>query len=160
MKDIPWTINLVSTFVLLDRNVNALTLTWFIWFICFNLSPLKLWVRIPLRRGVLDTTLCDKVCQWLAAGRWFSPCTLVSSNNKTDLHDVTEILLKVALNTINLYVSNFTFPQYCNVNLPHAFYFGFQSFEYEIKKGTWWRLFQKLIVRAYSELQNSGPPWN
>ena len=124
---------MVSTFVLLDRNVNALTLTWFIWFICFNLSPLKLWVRIPLRRGVLDTTLCDKVCQWLAAGRWFSPGTLVSSNNKTDLHDVTEILLKVALNTINLYVSNFTFPQYCNVNLPHAFYFGFQSFEYEIK---------------------------
>ena len=60
----------------------------------------------------------------------------MSSNNKTDLHDVTEILLKVALNTINLYVSNFTFPQYCNVNLPHAFYFGFQSFEYEIKKGT------------------------
>jgi hypothetical protein len=27
-----------------------------------------LWVRIPLRRGVLDTTLCDKVCQWLTAG--------------------------------------------------------------------------------------------
>jgi hypothetical protein len=23
-------------------------------------------------RGVLDTTLCDHVCQWLAAGRWFS----------------------------------------------------------------------------------------
>ena len=23
-------------------------------------------------RGVLDTTLCDKVCQWLATGRWFS----------------------------------------------------------------------------------------
>jgi hypothetical protein len=27
------------------------------------LSPLALWVRILLRRGVLDTTLCDKVCQ-------------------------------------------------------------------------------------------------
>jgi hypothetical protein len=24
-------------------------------------------------RGVLDTTVCDKVCQWLAARRWFSP---------------------------------------------------------------------------------------
>jgi len=23
---------------------------------------------IPLRWGVLDTTLCDKVCQWLATG--------------------------------------------------------------------------------------------
>ena len=31
------------------------------------LSPVKLWFRISLRRGVLDTTLCDKVCQWLAA---------------------------------------------------------------------------------------------
>jgi hypothetical protein len=52
-------------------------------------------------RGVLDTILCEKVCQRLAAGRWFSPGTLVSSTNKTDRHDVTEILLKVALNTIN-----------------------------------------------------------
>ena len=30
-------------------------------------------------------------------GRWFSPGTPVSSSNKTDRHDITEILLKVAL---------------------------------------------------------------
>ena len=48
-----------------------------------------------------DSTLCDKVCQWLATGQWFSPGTPVSSTNKTDRHDITEILLKVALNTIN-----------------------------------------------------------
>ena len=36
-----------------------------------------------LWRSVPDTTLCDKVCQWLAAGRWFSPGTRVSSTNKT-----------------------------------------------------------------------------
>jgi hypothetical protein len=35
-----------------------------------------------LRRGVFDTTWCDKVCQWLVAGRWFSPGTPVSSTNK------------------------------------------------------------------------------
>ena len=34
--------------------------------------------------------LCDQVCQW------FSPGTPVSSTNKTDSHDITEILLKVA----------------------------------------------------------------
>jgi hypothetical protein len=51
-------------------------------------------------QSVLDTTLCDKVCQWLATGRWFSSDTPVSSTNKTDCHDITEILLKVALNTI------------------------------------------------------------
>ena len=31
----------------------------------------------------------------------FSPCPSVSSTNKTDHLDITEILLKVALNTIN-----------------------------------------------------------
>ena len=36
------------------------------------------------RWGVLDTTLCDKACQWLATGRWFSPGTPVSSTNKTE----------------------------------------------------------------------------
>ena len=45
-------------------------------------------------RGVLDTTICDKVWLRLATGRWFSPDTLVSSTNKTDCHDITEILLK------------------------------------------------------------------
>jgi hypothetical protein len=35
-------------------------------------------------------------------GMWFSPGTLLSSTNKTDHHDITEILLKVALNTISL----------------------------------------------------------
>jgi hypothetical protein len=37
-------------------------------------------------------TLCDKVCQWLAIGRSFSPVTPVSSTNKTDRHDIAEIL--------------------------------------------------------------------
>jgi hypothetical protein len=53
-----------------------------------------------LRRGELDTTLCDKVCQWRATGQWFSSGSPVSSINKTDHCDITEILLKVALNTI------------------------------------------------------------
>ena len=55
----------------------------------------------PLR-GVLDTTLCDKIYERLATGRWLSLDTPVFSTNKTDRHDITEILLKVALNTISL----------------------------------------------------------
>jgi len=75
--------------------------SWIYNYVCNQCQiPLMLWVRIPLRQCVLDTTLCDKVCQWLAIGRWFSPGTLVSSTNKTGLHDITEILLKVALNSI------------------------------------------------------------
>jgi hypothetical protein len=35
-------------------------------------------------------------------GRWFSPDTPVSSINQTDRHDITEILLKVALSTLTL----------------------------------------------------------
>ena len=53
-------------------------------------------------RGVLNTTLCDKVCQSLVAGWWYSAGTLVSSANKTDCNDITEILLKVALSTKTL----------------------------------------------------------
>jgi hypothetical protein len=58
---------------------------------------------------IVYATLCDTVCQWLATGRWYSP---ISSTNRTDRHDITEIsigvrhhnrnpeiLLKVALNT-------------------------------------------------------------
>jgi hypothetical protein len=36
------------------------------------------------------------------AGRWFSPGIPISSTNKTDRHDITEILLKVALNNMTL----------------------------------------------------------
>jgi hypothetical protein len=39
--------------------------------------------------------------QLLEEGQWFSLGTPVSSTNKTDRHDITEILLKVALDIIN-----------------------------------------------------------
>ena len=69
------------------------------------LSPLSLWAWTPRRRIILDTSLCDKVCQWLGTGRWFCPGTPMSSTNKTDRHD---ILLKVALNTINYNLNPWT----------------------------------------------------
>jgi len=43
----------------------------------------------------------EQVYQLLAHGRWFSPGTPASSTTKTGRHDIAEILLKVALNTIN-----------------------------------------------------------
>jgi hypothetical protein len=46
---------------------------------------------------VLDATICDKEFQLTATGRWFCPGTQVSSTSKTDRHNITEILLKVAL---------------------------------------------------------------
>ena len=72
---------------------------WIYSYLCNQcLSPMMLWVRILIRTRC--TTLCDKVCQWLATDRWFSPGPSVSSTNKTDHHDISEILLRVALNTI------------------------------------------------------------
>jgi hypothetical protein len=75
--------------------------SWIYNYLCNRcLSPLMLWVLILFRARCI--TLCDKVCQWLAAGWWFSPGSPVSSTNKTDRHDITEILLNVALfKTIN-----------------------------------------------------------
>ena len=52
--------------------------------------------------STLDTTLYDKDCQRLAAGRGIYMGTSISATEKTDRHDITEILLKVALNTITL----------------------------------------------------------
>jgi len=75
--------------------------SWIYNYLCNQcLSPLKLWVWIPFIWGVFDITLCDKVCQLHAAGIWFSPGSWISPTNKTDRHNIAEILLKVALNTI------------------------------------------------------------
>ena len=46
------------------------------------------------------------VCQWLVVGQWFS---LVSSTNKTDRHNITEMLLKVVLNTITFTYTSITY---------------------------------------------------
>ena len=62
------------------------------------LSPPMLGVRISIRAR--RTTLCDQVYQWLATCRWFSPGLPVSATNKAECHDITDILLKVALSTI------------------------------------------------------------
>jgi hypothetical protein len=54
----------------------------------------------------------DKVYQLLAHGRWFYPGIPASSTTKTGRHDIAEILLKVALNTIVM----------VNVHVPDAIY--------------------------------------
>jgi hypothetical protein len=46
--------------------------SWIYNYLCNQcLSPQMLWVRISMRARC--TTLCDKVCQWLATCRWFPP---------------------------------------------------------------------------------------
>ena len=45
--------------------------------------------------------ILNQYLKWQAGGFLGTP---VSSTNKTDCHDITELLLKVALNTITLYI--------------------------------------------------------
>ena len=51
----------------------------------------------------------DKVYQLLGHGQWFSPGTLASSRTKTGRRDIDEILMKVALRTINQIKSSNSF---------------------------------------------------
>jgi len=94
---------------------------WIYNYLCNQyLSPLKMRVRIPLMarcrvhwRGVkytmsrLDLREYNyrsyNIMWWSfsVTGLWFSPGTPVSSTNKIYHHNITEILLKVVLNTIN-----------------------------------------------------------
>ena len=86
--------NLIEVVVLLSFG------RWIHKYLCNHcLSPLSCEFESHSAWGVLDTTLCDKVCQWLAADLWFS---LVSSTNKAERHYKTEILLNVTFNTITL----------------------------------------------------------
>ena len=117
MKSLNWTINLHVNVYMTDDTVLTLTLDTPQMFyfmvlplssVIYNylcnqyLSPLTLWVPIPFRRGVLDATLYDKVCQWLAADRWFSLGTPTTSINKNYRHDIAKILLKVALHVYTI----------------------------------------------------------
>ena len=62
-----------------EFKITRFSAVWIYNYLCYQcLSSLTLWVQIPLRWYVLDT-LCDKVCQWLAAGRWSSLGTPASS---------------------------------------------------------------------------------
>jgi hypothetical protein len=47
-------------------------------------------------------SLCDKVCQLLATGWWFSLGPPVSSTNKTERHDITKILFTAKNKYTNL----------------------------------------------------------
>ena len=57
------------------------------------LLPLKLWVKILF----IEYSIQHYVIKWPLTGWWISP---ISSINKTDCHNITEILLKKELNTI------------------------------------------------------------
>jgi hypothetical protein len=111
--------------------------SWIYNYLCNQcLSPLTLWVRTPLRRGELDTTLCDKVCQWrgvqlyvikiVSALRQVGGFLRVLQFPSPIKLTATKILLKVALNTtkqtINVVHISLNKSQRCNNNLSLQFF--------------------------------------
>jgi hypothetical protein len=91
-------------------------------FFLFNMLFIVFLVFLPITAAWVRTRLCklqkgctrltaasEKVYQLLVHGRWFSPGTPAYSTTKTGRHDIAEILLKVALNTINQMKSNYGF---------------------------------------------------
>jgi hypothetical protein len=84
------------TEILLTVTLNTITLTQtvYVWHRSYVNGNCVRMIRTPPRRDVLDTTICDKVCQWLEAGRWFSPGIPVSSMNKTDNWNIVKSSVK------------------------------------------------------------------
>ena len=98
---------------------------------------------------------------------WFSPGTPVSSTNKTDRHDITEILLKVELSTINLQ------PYYNCIRISYLIlnqYWYFFSDHQSYGRHFWllfyqWRLLSVVVLRRQRYLwiilynQSRQEPW-
>jgi hypothetical protein len=76
----------------------------YLWNQC--LSPQALWVRIHSGEAYSIQHYVIQFVSDLRQVGGFSPATPVSSTNKTGRHDITEISLKVALNTLTLTESN------------------------------------------------------
>jgi len=91
-----WCCNEPTT--ILFRPVNFLCYQWHLNLFDFGFAP----GFVNYKKGCIRlAATSDKVYQLLAHGRCFSPGTPASSTTKTGRHDIAEILLKVALNTIN-----------------------------------------------------------
>ena len=82
----------------LDHMVVGFTTTWAI------IVPIttKVWSLNSAHGEVYSIQNYVIVCQWFAAGPWIFREYYCSSTNKTDCHNIAEILLKGALNTITL----------------------------------------------------------
>ena len=88
---------------------------------------------------------------WLAIGGWYSP---VSSINKTDQYDITEILLKVALNTITtmttfIYLFIWFIYLFIYLILDHTTQDQPQPFCQRLPRYRWWKTWEKVSLYKY-----------
>jgi hypothetical protein len=81
-----------------DHNEPGCYRQWLFLIVTFNMCHLHIYLFGNKSWNPIEW---DKVRQLLATGRRFSTGTSVSFTNKAYHHDITEILLKVAINTIS-----------------------------------------------------------
>ena len=117
------TVVLIFIFVSFFHNHQKTIIDIYVFFLCIRIfqywgARVAQWVRSldtthsslsPIRRGFAPgfvnykkgctqlAAASDKACQLLAHDRWFSQGTPASSTTNTGRHDISEILLKVAL---------------------------------------------------------------
>ena len=80
-----------------ERRGDGRRLLQFYWGIAMKQKVGNVFISHRKIRVFIMTNLFLNKCD----GRWFSLGSPVSSTNQTDRHDITEIVLKVALSTIN-----------------------------------------------------------
>jgi hypothetical protein len=91
------TSELKSTRMKWIKSNGPLHISWLYHFAIPNVSTITLLLLL-----LLLLLLCDKVCQWLATGRWFSPYTSVSSTNKTKKYFIQINMKRLGINYHNL----------------------------------------------------------
>ena len=105
-------------------------------------------LNVALARST-QKTLCDKVV-WLSAGLWFSPDAPISSTNKTDCHNIAEILLKAPLSGVKHHNSNPTLIQlsficywHVEVHLVFSWKLNFQQLNETLNYAYYEKLFEE-----------------
>ena len=122
-----------------DRMVVGFTTT-------YAISAYHHWCEFEFRSGRDVQHYVIKVCQWLVTDQWFSAGPPVSSTNKTDRHDITEILLKVAFNTIKPNQSQPSFG-HCLVS---------SNFSFKVCSGERFRLKHNPLMWSYHNVHSAA----
>jgi hypothetical protein len=82
--------------------------SWIYYYLCNQCSsPLTLWVRIPLRGGVLDTTLCDSLLVNSSQCSYWTTRCKAQPNRYVMNHDVLKVI-KYPINRVTVVVFNVT----------------------------------------------------
>ena len=85
----------------------------------------------------------------ILVGLWYSLGTSVFSANKTDHHDITEILLKVVVNIIAISLNSELKTKYSTINVMFSSLIGAKHLEFEFEFEIWCLMPLSIIFQLY-----------